>query len=315
MVSQKSSPFNLDWLEDALQVTTSEELLKMLEEDEGPTLDFKDSRILSDPFKIARVLTAFANAEGGTLIIGIKDDKSIEGMKAKKGHEEHIMNIASDRCDPRLVPKFQKISIHEKGDAYIIRVREREGPYHAVKTKDGYKFFARVGSTIREMLPSELSIGEQGVEIPIESGTEKFWSWLGKKILRKFYGRLDVNILKFQITLAIITSVLVAIPFLLMFRIQDGKITVLSYPTETYYFLAMSLFAGAMLSNWLSYLPKTKCPSCKSYFSFHTTRKWVFEKRPIREGEEEWKTRSLKRCDECGHEALGKMRYERVSID
>jgi len=66
--------------------------------------------LFRDIFEIARVLTPFANAEGGTLVIGIKDDKSIEGMKAKKGHEEHIMNISSDRCMHGYFPKIPKYS-------------------------------------------------------------------------------------------------------------------------------------------------------------------------------------------------------------
>ena len=156
------------------------------------------------------------NAEGGILLIGIKDDKTIEGMKAKKGHEEHIMNVASDKCDPRLAPNFQKVTILRKGDVYVIRVLERQGPYHAVKTKDGYKFFTRVGSTIREISPSELSLGEQGVEIRARRGLGQFWSWLGKKVLYKFYGRLDVNIIKFQMGLIIVSSLLVVAPILLM---------------------------------------------------------------------------------------------------
>jgi len=199
------------------------ELFELLRQDEGPTLEFKDSRILSDPVKLARILTAFANAEGGALLIGIKDDKSIEGMKAKKGHEEYVMNIASDRCDPRLTPRFQKISIPE-GDVYIIRVLERQGPYHAVRTEDGYKFFMRVGSTIREIPPSELSIGERGVEIPVRSGIESFWCWLGKRILRKFYGKLDVDITKFRTSLIVIGSLLVAGSLFLTFKIKDGML-------------------------------------------------------------------------------------------
>lgn len=236
-------------------------------------------------------------------------------MKAKKGHEEHIMNIASDKCDPSLAPKFQKIGIPKKGDVYIIRVTERQGPYHAVRTKGGYRFFIRVGSTIREIPPSELSLGERGVEIPVRSGIGKFWSWLGKKILQKFHGKLDVNILKFQIILIILGSLLIAGPFFLMFKIQDGKIATSNYPTWVYYLQAISLVMGVMVIDWFSYIPRTRCPHCKSYFSFHTTRKWVFEKRTIKEGLEEWKTRSLKRCDECGYEAFGKLKYERVPIE
>lgn len=78
--------------------------------------------------------------------------------------------------------------------------------------------------------------------------------------------------------------------------------------------IVISLVMGTMVINWVSYIPRTRCPDCKSYFSFHAARKWVFEKRTIGAGLEEWKTRSLKRCDKCGYEEFGKLRYEKVSV-
>lgn len=296
-------------------MTTIRELLRLIKQGEGLTLEFKDSRILSDSFKLAKVMTAFANAEGGIILIGVKDDKSVEGMKARKGHEEHIMNIASDKCDPSLIPRFQKISIPSKGDVYVVRILEREGPYHAVKTKGGYKFFSRVGSTIREISPSELSLGERGVEIPARSKFNSFWSWLGKRILYRFYGRLDVNLLKFRICLLIFGSLLLMGPLLFMFRFQNGKILVMTYSSWVYYVLLISFVAGSIILGWFSYIPTARCPQCRSHFSFHVVRKWVFEKRHVTEGIEEWKTRTLKRCDECKYEQLGKLRYERVEVE
>lgn len=298
----------------SLPEMTIDELSDMLRQKEGLRLEFKDSRILSDPFKLAKTMTAFSNAEGGTLIIGVRDDKSVEGMKVKKQHEEYIMNIASDRCDPRLSPQFQEVNLPE-GDVCVIKVPERQGPFHAVKTKDGYKFFIRVGSTIRELTPSELGRGEKGVEIEVEKGLERFRSWLGKKILLKFYGKLDVNIARFKMILGVLIFIFIAISILLMFRVENGEVVVQTYSMWAYYPLAISLLLGALLADWVPYMPKTRCPKCNSYFSFFTVRKWVFEKRTIKEGLEEWLTRSLKRCNECGYEELGKLKYEKKEVE
>ena len=295
-------------------MVSAKEILKLIEKGESATLEFKDSRILSDPFKLAKVMTAFANAEGGILLIGIKDDGSIEGMKAKKGHEEHIMNIASEKCDPPLTPRFEKISVPNEGDIYFIQIPERQGPYHAVKTKEGYKFFVRVGSTIRERTPSQLGLGEQGVEIPAESLLEKFLCWLGRSVLKKFYGRLDANILKLQIIIAIVSSLLIVIPFLLLFKFQNGALTIVNYPIWVNFIFIISWILGIVLLQWLAYIPKTRCPICKSHFSFRAVKKWVFEKRQIKEGLEEWKTRTLKRCDKCGYEQLSKLQYEKIEV-
>jgi len=295
-------------------MVSAKQILRLIEKGESATLEFKDSRILSDPFKVAKIMTAFANTEGGILLIGIKDDGSIEGMKAKKGHEEHIMNIASEKCDPPLAPRFEKVSIPNKGDIYFVQILEKQGPYHAVKTKDGYKFFVRVGSTIRERTPSQLGLGEQGVEIPAENSLEKFWCWLGKKILRKFYGELDANIFKLQLSLAIIGLILIIMPLLMLFKFRDGTLFVVNYPVWINLALIGSLTLGILLLDWLAYIPKTRCPICKSHFSFRAVKKWVLEKRQIGEGLEEWKTRTLKRCDKCGYEQPSKLQYEKVEV-
>lgn len=296
-------------------MTESKDVLRLLESEEGPMLEFKESKILSDSFKLAKIFTSFANTNGGTLLIGVTDEKEIEGMKANKGHEEHIMNIASDKCDPRLVPSFKTVTIPEKGDVYVIDVLERQGPFHAVKTKDGYKFFIRVGSTIRELSPSELSSGERGVEIRARSKFEQFRSKIGKRILYKIYGKLDINVLKVRLALVIIGSLLSICPVLAMFRIKSGTITsVTTYPTWAYCLIALSLFSSILVFDFVSEFPRTRCPNCESYFSFHKKRKWVFEKRTIDERLEEWTTRTLKHCDQCNYEVLGKLQYERHRI-
>lgn len=235
-------------------------------------------------------------------------------MKGKKRHEEHIMNIATDRCDPSLSPGFERIHVPRKGDVYAIEVQERQGPYHAVRTPKGYRFFVRVGSTIREKKPSELVSGEQGVEISAESGLEKFWSWFGKKMLYRLYGKLNVNLLKLRIGLGILALLLIIVPILMIFRFGNVIIVISDYPVWTYTVMFVSLVTGLVLIDFLSYMPRTTCPMCDSQFSFRTRKKWVFEKRTIKEGLEDWKTRTLKQCDECGHEELGKLVYEEVSV-
>lgn len=51
-------------------------------EKEGQLLDRKRASI--EPKKVAEHISAFANAEGGTLVIGIEDDGEITGFKFPK---------------------------------------------------------------------------------------------------------------------------------------------------------------------------------------------------------------------------------------
>lgn len=61
-------------------------LRKLIEEGENQKLDFK--YCVSDSRKIARSLVAFANTEGGKLLIGIRDNGSVAGIRSE---EEYYM--------------------------------------------------------------------------------------------------------------------------------------------------------------------------------------------------------------------------------
>lgn len=112
---------------------------------------------MSDTVKLAKLMVAFANSNGGRILIGICDDGSKEGMSAKTEHERHIMNIARDKCAPPIVPDFSVINTPE-GDLYVVKVLRFKKHPHAVKTREGNVHFIRVGSTVREADPSELAL-------------------------------------------------------------------------------------------------------------------------------------------------------------
>jgi hypothetical protein len=134
-------------------------LKKFLETEEGQTLEFKSHKILGRKIDIAKILCAFANRDGGRLLIGVSDDKTLSGMKAKeKFHEDYIRQIARFRCDPPVPMTFQVASTTQ-GDVYVIEVirkKPRSTPF-GVKTKTGgTTYFVRDGSMVVEAHPTEL---------------------------------------------------------------------------------------------------------------------------------------------------------------
>ncbi len=70
------------------EVVHLRELKKLVSEGEGIQLEFK--RKASYPEKIVRELIAFANTEGGTLLIGVDDDGSVPGVKYPE-EEAHVV--------------------------------------------------------------------------------------------------------------------------------------------------------------------------------------------------------------------------------
>ena len=67
-------------------------LLKLIQQGEHQTQDFK--YCISDSRKIARSLVAFANTDGGRLLIGVKDNGNIAGVRSE---EEYYMVEAAAR--------------------------------------------------------------------------------------------------------------------------------------------------------------------------------------------------------------------------
>lgn len=79
-------------------------VLRYISEGEHQMQDFKMR--IDDARKIARTLSAFANSDGGRLLIGVKDNGNISGINAEE--ELHMIQAASEMyCKPRIPFTFQ----------------------------------------------------------------------------------------------------------------------------------------------------------------------------------------------------------------
>ena len=58
-----------------------QELQDLMKQGEGPAIEFKTSGTLSDNFALAREMVAIANSMGGRILIGVRNDGSLEGMR------------------------------------------------------------------------------------------------------------------------------------------------------------------------------------------------------------------------------------------
>lgn len=97
--------------------TVSESLKTLIAKGENQQLDFK--YCISDSRKIARTLSAFANSDGGTLLIGVRDNGSIAGVMSD---EEYYMidAAASLYCKPEV--KYI-MNTHRSGKKTVLEVK------------------------------------------------------------------------------------------------------------------------------------------------------------------------------------------------
>lgn len=263
-------------------------------------------------------MSALSNQKGGFILIGVKDDGTIEGLKFQKQHEELIMNIASEKCSPPIRPNFENVTIPEKGDVYIIKIMKKvQEPFHGVKTKDGLVYFIRVGSTIREMQPHELSMGKgKSVKIKPYSPSEKGLLLLTDKMVSTISRRKNWSMTKSIYLLTAIGGALTIITSGLFLGAIYGKLgtPLASFPTWAYALIIFGLGLGIYLVSTLGIAHDTKCPACGEFFKFKRVESEILSKRTVDEDTEEWKVHNSYRCENCGHEDEETV-YEKHSKD
>lgn len=117
---------------------------KLIRENEGKCLDFKQQ--ITSKEKIAKTLSAFANTEGGILLIGLSDKKQVIGIDP---HEEQFMIDAANQefCFPRVSLSSYPIkwtgtdltedSEDEEVYLLLVEVSPSQGPLIYCKSKTG----------------------------------------------------------------------------------------------------------------------------------------------------------------------------------
>lgn len=114
---------------------------RLIMQGEGQHLDFKFE--ISDARKIARTFVAFANSEGGTLLIGVKDDGSIAGIQSE---EEKFMarTAAHVYCRPKIVFSSKDWVLNNKLVLEIKIPKGTEQPYMVQNEENKWQAYVRV---------------------------------------------------------------------------------------------------------------------------------------------------------------------------
>lgn len=115
---------------------------KLIEEGEHQQLDFKFE--ISDSKKIARSLVAFANTDGGKLLVGVKDNGAIAGVRSDE--EYHMVEAAAQLyCQPEVAFKTKEWNINGKIVLEVSVPRSKNTKHKAPDKNNAYKVFVRVG--------------------------------------------------------------------------------------------------------------------------------------------------------------------------
>jgi len=109
------------------------ELKQLVKAGEGERLEFK--RKAAHPDKIAREIVAFANTQGGLVLIGVDDDATIYGSKSADEDEFAIRTFIHKHCTPLLKCKMEKVSVTARREVLVIHVFEsNQKPHYVLPT-------------------------------------------------------------------------------------------------------------------------------------------------------------------------------------
>jgi len=126
-------------LKDYDQKVSQNDLYALIREGEHSEQDFKYR--ISDARKIARTLSAFANTTGGRLLVGVRDNGSIAGVKDED--DIYMLESASEVfLKPALKLEVWAHEIEGKNVWEIEITEGKEKPYH-VDEIDGLKAYYR----------------------------------------------------------------------------------------------------------------------------------------------------------------------------
>ena len=122
---------------------------------------------------IMKTVAAFANSQGGTLLIGVGDDGEVLGLEPdyhslggvdRDKFELHLRNLLNQQFGAGFVTSKVVIKFHQVGEKEVCRIETvpaREPVILKVKDKNGQsteKFYARSGNSSQEIPLSEMNV-------------------------------------------------------------------------------------------------------------------------------------------------------------
>lgn len=128
-------------------------LRNLLENGEDDRLDYKQS--ISDAGKIAKTLSAFANHKGGRLLVGVRDNRTICGIRSEE--ERYMLDLAAKfYCKPIVDIEIREWNV---GGLIVLECIVPEGkdkPYSAKGEDDKWWVYVRVND--KSLLASKIVV-------------------------------------------------------------------------------------------------------------------------------------------------------------
>jgi len=140
------------WSEGVLIETSELRVKELIRAGEGPRVEFKSS-LPPDEHRFLDSVIAFANTNGGTVLIGVGDNGEVLGIK-EKTEDIHmtITNWVSEKCDPPPQISLGEVELDGKRVIVLDISQGADKPYQDIDKG----FFVRRGASNRQAKRSEI---------------------------------------------------------------------------------------------------------------------------------------------------------------
>jgi hypothetical protein len=157
-------------------------LLGLISEGEHQQQDFKYR--VEDAVKLARSVSAFANTEGGRLLIGVRDDGYLSGVRSEE--EIFMMHQAAYRyCKPEPSIKFDTYHVGKRTIVIVTVPRSDHRPVCAIDEQGARRAYIRIADENILASPVHLAIWreeqrQQGVAFTYGDGERQLLAAMGE---------------------------------------------------------------------------------------------------------------------------------------
>ncbi len=139
---------------------THEDLKRLVLLGEGARLEFKNR--VPRPERIAREVIAFANTDGGTVLIGVDDDGTLVGLRDAEEELFALSTALRGRVEPEVEVAISAVRVSRRRDVLVVRVPASADRPHVLVPEPG-----AVGEAARQH--AYVRVADQSVEASRES--------------------------------------------------------------------------------------------------------------------------------------------------
>ncbi|MCY4150068.1 MAG: putative DNA binding domain-containing protein [Gammaproteobacteria bacterium] len=126
---------------------TKAELLELISHGENSGVEFKHDDVR--PEQIAKEIVAFANFQGGQVLLGVDDDGSISGIQRENLDRWLVDTVLGRYIHPRIIPHYKEVRVSESQRVAVITISTGVTKPYVVRHRDREDIYIRTGSTSR----------------------------------------------------------------------------------------------------------------------------------------------------------------------